>query len=114
MNGVRSASSDHKTELPPNQIPPSFLSLVFNYPTQIAQGIVTPKATPLQVVWELSAEPLFSLAYQRHIAQQDFNTEFPLMWEWDNPQSFDVATSSTHTMPYWHALNLAWGKHCLS
>ena len=46
-------------------------------------------------------------------AQQAFSTEFPLMLEWGESKSFDVATGSTQTMPSCHTLNFAWGEHCL-
>ena len=41
-------------------------------------------------------------------AQQDFSTEFSLMWGMGITQSFDVATGSTYTMPSYHALSFAW------
>ena len=44
-------------------------------------------------------------------AQQAFSTEFPLMWEWGESISFDVAIGSTQTMPSCHAWNFAWGEH---
>jgi hypothetical protein len=44
-------------------------------------------------------------------AQQAFNTEVSLMWEWDNTNSFDVPTGSTHTVPFYRVLNFSWGEH---
>ena len=40
------------------------------------------------------------------LAQQAFSIEFPLMWEWGDSKSFDVATGPAQTMPSCHALNV--------
>ena len=43
-------------------------------------------------------------------AQQAFNADSPLMWEWDESKSFDVDTDSTLTRPSCHALSFIWGE----
>ena len=46
------------------------------------------------------------------LAQQAFSViEFPLMWEWGESKSFDVATGPAQTMSSCHASNFAWGEH---
>ena len=35
------------------------------------------------------------------------------MWVMGNEDNL-VATGSTHTMPSYHALNFAWGEHCVT
>ena len=41
----------------------------------------------------------------------NLSVEIPLMWEWGEFKSFDVATGPVQTMPSCHALNFAWGEH---
>ena len=45
---------------------------------------------------------VFSLAYLTHVGQTSLQYRIP----------FDVATSSTYTMPLYQALNFAWGEPC--
>ena len=45
------------------------------------------------------------------LAQQAFSISFPLMWEWEECDSFDVASGSTQIMPSRHALKFVWGGH---
>ena len=47
------------------------------------------------------------------LAQQAFSISFPLMWEWEECDSFDVASGSTQILPSHHALKFAWGGHCI-
>ena len=46
------------------------------------------------------------------LAQQAFNTDSSLMWEWCEAKCFDMAVSPTQTMPAHNALNCSWGEHC--
>ena len=44
------------------------------------------------------------------LAQQAFSTDFPLMWEWEKCNSFDVASGSTQILSSRRALKFAWGE----
>ena len=57
-------------------------------------------------------ELVFFPAYTQGMsAQQAFLKDFPLMWEWEECYSFDVASGSTQILPSRHALKFAWGEH---
>ena len=57
-------------------------------------------------------EVVFSLAYLRHIGPTSLQYRVPFDVGMGLTQSFDMATTSTYTMPSYHALNFAWGEHC--
>ena len=44
------------------------------------------------------------------LAQQALSTDFPLMWEWEECNSFDVANGSTQILSSRRALKFAWGE----
>ena len=50
---------------------------------------------------------VFSLAYLRHVGPTSLQYRIPFDV---GPKSFDVAISSTYTMPSYYALNFAWGE----
>ena len=56
---------------------------------------------------------VFSQHTQGMSAQQAFSTDFPLMWEWEECNSFDVASGSTQVSPSCRALKIAWGEQCI-
>ena len=45
------------------------------------------------------------------LAQQAFGIEFPLMWEWGDSKSFDVATGPAQAVPSCHALSAFRGEY---
>ena len=45
-------------------------------------------------------------------AQEAFKLDLPLMWKWEECNSFDVASGSTQILPSHHALKFTWGEHC--
>ena len=43
-------------------------------------------------------------------AQQAFTTEYPLIYEWGEPKSIDVAIDTIQAVPSCHTLNFASGE----
>ena len=54
-------------------------------------------------------DPVFSPVYTRHVglAQQAFSIiiAFPLMWEWEECNGFDVTSGSTQILPSCHVVS---------
>ena len=46
-------------------------------------------------------------------AQQAFSVDLSLVWEWEECNSFDVASGSTQILPSHNALKFTWGEHCI-
>ena len=50
---------------------------------------------------------VFYLAYIRHVGPTSLQYRFPLMCEWEECNSFDMATGSTQTVSFHYA---SWGE----
>ena len=59
-----------------------------------------------------SLHTVFSPAHTRHVGPTSLQYRLSLMWEWEECNSFDVASGSTQISPSSHALKSAWGEHC--
>ena len=57
----------------------------------------------------VSFQTVFSPAY---ISPEVFSTDFSLMSEWEECNSFDVSSGSIQISPSHHALQFVWGEHC--